>query len=62
MDVNNNEGSGIISLMISISTTVFAWITIKDIQMIATLAATVISSIAGILASLSYIKKIKNDK
>lgn len=59
--MNDNTQSGP-ALLLSYLGTIFAWITVKDFQMILTVIATMVSIVAGCLASYQYYLKIKKNK
>lgn len=50
------------ALFLSYIGTIFAWITLKDFQIILTIIATLVSITAGCLAARLYYLKIKSKK
>ncbi len=53
----NSETNGPGAFLLSMFSTIFAWITIQDLQLFFTLLATITSIISGIFAARYYYKK-----
>lgn len=46
----------------SISGAIFAWITVRDVQIFMTLVATIVSCATGVAAFLFYLKRLKSKR
>ena len=55
----DHQNAGPLNLLVSIYSTVFAWITLHDVQMVMTLLATLVSIVSGVMAGYYYFKKAR---
>lgn len=58
---NHDYGYPMLNTLISISGVIFAWVTMKEVQVVMTMIATGVSICTGSMAIYQFWKRIKND-